>query len=58
MSNESPLSMTQLAGKEAIFNNSKLIEKSFLQIIYIDLISLFLETKLPTSRYVHVQSYF
>ena len=49
MSNESPLFTTQLAGKEAIFNNSKLIENSFLQIVHIDLISLFLQTKSPTS---------
>ena len=49
MRNESSLFMTQLAGKETILNNPKLIENSFLQIIHIDLISLFLQIKSPTS---------
>ena len=58
MSNESPLFMTQLAGKEAICNNSKLIENLSQQLIHIDLISLFLQTKSPSTRYVHAQSHF
>ena len=55
---ESSLFMTQLAGKETIFNNSKLIENSFLQIIHIDLISLFSQITSPTSIYAHAQSHF
>ena len=55
---ESSLFMTQLAGKETIFNNSKLIENSFLQIIHIDLISLFPQITSPASIYAHDQSHF
>ena len=40
MNNESSLSMTQLARKETILNNRKLIENSFQLIIHIDLVSL------------------
>ena len=40
MNNESSLSMTQLARKETILNNRKLIENSFQLIIDTDLISL------------------
>ena len=55
---ESSLFMTQLAGKETIFNNSKLIQNSFLQIIHIDLISLFSQITSPASMYAHDQSHF
>ena len=49
MSNESSLFMTQLARKETILNNPKLIENSFIQIIHIDLINLFLQMTSPTA---------